>query len=217
VSGGSPRLDASADVPHIRNELGASNELDVEERRGWAPSDVIGEWREAIARRLTQLRAWEPEDWNVVTYAPVGDMKRRDALRFRIFDAWVHEQDIRRVAGVPGHIDGAVAKYCFEMQRAVMPLVVAKRAHAAPGQSVRFDVSGGAAAPFVVAVGDDGRGALGDGAGEPATTLTMDFTTFNALATGRWFAEECLADGRVKVIGDATLARAVLDNMNFVP
>lgn len=63
-------------------------------------------------------------------------------LRNRAFDAWTHEQDVRRAVGRPGNLDDPGARLAQLVLTGVQPYLVAKRAGAGPGQSVRLVVDG---------------------------------------------------------------------------
>lgn len=210
----------AVDVPDygwIKNDVGRSNEADVEARRSRSAEEVLAEWRDTTAERLRQIRAWEGPEWDSSDWAPPGQMKRRDALRFRIIDAWTHEQDIRRAIGKAGHLNGAVARFVFENYKLGAAMIVPKRAGAADHQSVYFDVSGMAADRFAVVV-EDGRGKLDSTPPiDPTATLRMDLETFCCLCAGRWSAEAAIADGKVKMDGDEALGRRVLESMTLVP
>lgn len=203
-------------LDYIRNPLGASNELQVDQRRPLPPEDVLEEWRELTQERLRKMRAWTAEEWDESAWAPAGEPRRRDVMPLRIFDAWVHEQDMRRAVGRPGHVSGAVARHAFDIFVAGMPYVVAKKAQAPEGSIVVFDVAGGPARTFAVTV-TGGWGSLSDPPQEPTVRLSMDFETFTCLAAGRWTGERARDEERVEVAGDETLARAILDTMDVVP
>ncbi len=88
-----------AETGHVRNEIGARNEEQVDWRRSWPGARVLEEFREVTAERLVGLRAMTPEDFAAETETPIGPGTVADFLRIRIFDAWIHEQDIRRAVG----------------------------------------------------------------------------------------------------------------------
>lgn len=214
---GRPRPDVEVSGAHLRNPLGESNEKQIEVRRPWPPERVLEDWREVTGERLGVMRSWSPVDWDATTWAPPGEMPRRDALRFRIFDAWVHEQDMRRATGRPGHLRGGVARFSYEMMLAVIPYIVGKKAAAPDGSTVVFDVTGGPASPFAIEVKGK-RAAPGAAIPEkPTVRLTMDFETFVCLCCGRRSPERVLADGRASLEGDQELGVRILQNMNYMP
>ncbi len=67
--------------------------------------------------------------------------------------------------------------------------------------------------PVVVA----GRASIAEAVpADPSVTLTMDVETYAAVAFGRWDPELALRDGRITLVGDEDLGRAVVHAMNFM-
>ena len=83
----------------MRNEVGQSNEALVDYRRQFSGAEVLTEFREITAQRLGVLRAMTADDFAADTPNPLGSGPYTDLLAIRIYDAWVHEQDMRRNAG----------------------------------------------------------------------------------------------------------------------
>lgn len=205
-----------ADVSHTKNELGRSNELVVDWRRSWPGAKVLEEFREVTAERMEHLRAMTAEDFEVKTRTPVGPGSMRMYMAIRIFDAWVHEQDIRRALDLPGGLEGPVAEHAMSRIVLAMPYVVGKKAQAPDGSSVVFEVSG--PTPLTLPIGvERGRAKPLDAAPDsPTVTLRTDFETFACLACGRWDPEEVLASGKVAFEGDRALGEAVVRQLNFM-
>ena len=140
---GRPEPDHTpADLSHTKNDLGRRNEVVVDWRRPWPGARVLEEFRDVTAERMTALRAMTADDFEVQTQTPVGPGSMRTYLAIRIFDAWVHEQDIRRALDLPGSLDGPVADHAMSRIVLALPFVVGKKAQAPDGSSVVFDVSG---------------------------------------------------------------------------
>jgi uncharacterized protein (TIGR03083 family) len=212
-----PEADAgAADVPWVRNPVGAWVERWVAPRRALTGADLLMELRTVVARREDALRTMAPEDFDRVIPTPIGDRVCRDFLAIRAFDCWVHEQDIRRALGRPGDLDGALAEHALAHCLAAMPYVVARKAAAPDGTTVVFDVVGAGGRRCTVGV-DRGRGRVLTEEPTAATvTLTTDLDTFCRLACGRTESGRALDDGLVRVAGDPGLARRILDEMNFM-
>lgn len=214
---GDPAPAVAADVQsyeHVKNDIGAFNEQWIESRRAWSGAEVLAEFRDVTGRRLEQLRALTPEEWDTVGFTPEGPGPYRSFMAIRVFDCWMHEQDIREALGQPGGREGRVAELAMEKLRGAMPYVVGKRAGAPQGSTVVFDVSGPRG--FVLPVGVEGRAAvLDDAPANPTVRLLMDDRTFERLAGGRWDGRAALDDGRVRCAGDAGLGRAVVAAMGF--
>jgi len=211
-----PEHDVPADLPHVHNEVGASNEVAVDARRARSGAAVLAEFRDITGERLAQLRASGPDDFGAESWTPMGPGTVRDLLPFRIFDAWVHEQDMRRAVGREGHVDGPVAEAALERVIGAVPFVVGKKAAAPEGASVAFELSGPLARSFGVGV-EGGRARLLDEVpASPTSRIATDSVTFERLGTGRVDPAAALDGGQVRVEGDVTLGERIVANLNFL-
>jgi uncharacterized protein (TIGR03083 family) len=199
--------------PHVRNDFAAFNEAAVEARRARSGAEVLAEFRAVTAERVGALRELPAEKWDEVGATPTGQDTYRHFMRMRAFDSWVHEQDIRRAVGAPGHLDGPVVDLVLEWHRRNIGFVVGKRAKAPDGAVVRFALEDNR--PITVGVVDGRAKVLDD---EPAadTTLRLDVETFNALLCGRWDAATAIDRGRLHIDGDIALGGQVADAMAYV-
>jgi uncharacterized protein (TIGR03083 family) len=203
------------DIPHAKNDFGRANELFVDSRRSWAGADVHAEFREVTAARLAQMHE-DTYDFAAESFTPVGPGTIRDLLPFRVFDAWVHEQDMRDAVGRPGHREGPVAQIAFERTVAPMPFVVGKKAGAPEGATVVFSLSGPLARDVAIGV-EGGRARLLDTVpASPTAEIVTDTQTFERVATGRLAPGDGLTAGRITLRGDTALARRVVEEMNFL-
>ena len=99
-------------LSHVKNEFGQRNEVWVDWYRSWSGVQVLQRFQEVTGERLKVLRAMRPEDFAAPTQTPIGPGTMRDLLHIRIFDAWVHEQDMRRAVKRPGDLEGPVLERC---------------------------------------------------------------------------------------------------------
>lgn len=182
-------------------------DLQVSQRSALSQREILDELAALIRVREGQL-AQTPEQ----IFQP---LLRRDVpaelfLEMRVFDLWVHEQDIRAATGIPGGLGTLSAQVVQDMMVASLPRTVAKKAGAPAGSSVRFVVTGELPFDVTVVVGADGRAALGSGE-TPNAQLSAQWAVFNRLASGRG------AGHRVETAGDRELAERVLANLNIAP
>ena len=214
---GRPRPDHEPpEVGHIRNELGARNEVVVDWRRPLLGAKVLEEFREVTAERVKALRAMTEADFEVEAQSPIGRGTVYDALQIRIFDAWVHEQDIRRAVGRPGHQDGPVAEHGFGRVSNVMPYVVGKKAGLPDGSTAVFEVVGPVSRTFTVGVQEGRAAILESTTDDPSVSLAMDTETFICLGCGRWDPEGVLSAGKVTIAGDLEMGKSIIRQMNFM-
>jgi len=199
---------------HVANPIGAANEAWVDERRGRPGAEVLEEFRDVTASRLDQLRAMSDDDFDRVGFTPEGEGPYRTFMEIRLFDCWVHEQDIRLALGRPGHLGGPIADRSIRKIGAAAGYVVGKKSGAPEGSTVVFDVHGPTS--LVVPVVVEGRArVLDDVPPDPTVTLHLDTATYVALGCGRWDAERASSHGDVRIDGDAELGSIVLDNLAF--
>ncbi len=213
------------DAPYVRNPLGAANEGWVAARRAVPAAAVLGEFRDVTARRLARLRGMSDDEWNAPTPSPVGEVPYGEFMQLRVMDTWVHEQDIRRAVGSPGHLDGPVAATALGRFTRSLGYVVGKRAGASEGASVVVRLFGPEEPEqpqepeedMLAVKVIDGRARPVAPPEDPDVRLTMSAESYCCLSCGRWAAEDVLADGRVRIEGDADLGRRVLAGMSIIP
>jgi uncharacterized protein (TIGR03083 family) len=209
-----PTLDEPApDAPHVRNQIGEWNEVWVRALRPLAPAEMRSRLEGLLAERLEALRTMDQEAWDREGFTPAGPDSYGRFMRLRVFDIWLHEQDIRDALGRPGHDDGPAVELAFDELCSALGFVVGKKAAAPAGTTVTFSLTGPVRREVHLAVTDRARPVERlDG---PATvTLRMPSGTFARLCGGRVTPAE-VAD-RVEVDGDAELGRRILDQLAFV-
>ena len=215
---GSPAPDHTPpESPHVKNQIGAANEIHVDYRRSWPGSKVLEEFNRVTARRREMLNDITEDDLTVETQNPTGSGTAADALYIRIFDAWVHEQDIRRAVGAPGHFEGPVAEYSMNRMADVMPYVVGRRAAAPDGATVLFQIAGPSGLSMPIGVADGRASRLDSEPDEPTVTLGMDSEIFLRLCCGRVDPDEVLKSDDVKIAGNIRLGEAIVRQMNYMP
>ena len=137
-------------------------------------------------------------------------------MRIRIFDAWVHEQDIRRALKLPGELEGPVAVHSVGRIARAMPFVVARKSQAPDGATVVFDITGPAGRLVPVGVEGSRGSELDSEPASPTVRITCDVETFACLGCGRWDPAEALRSGKITVTGDTALGEAIVTNMNIM-
>ena len=135
-------------------------------------------------------------------------------MRVRLFDCWMHEQDIRDGVSLPSsdaELSGPEARQSLDEIAATMGYVVGKLGKAPEGSRVAIELTGPMARTIRVAV--DGRAQVVDdfGGADPTTTIRLDGLLFTRLAGGRTDH----TDG-VEVSGDTAVGSRVVEHINFV-
>jgi hypothetical protein len=138
-------------------------------------------------------------------------------METRVFDSWVHEQDVRGALDRPGGLGGLASAFGIGQVQAAMGMVVGKRAAAPEGAVVRFSLAGepGDARTFGLAITAGRAGPAPDDA-DPTVTLSMSGADFARLGCGRASPAEVTGEGGITLEGDQALGQRVLEHMNFM-
>lgn len=211
-----PDIDVST-LEHVRNDVGVMNECWVRHLSAHADADVLASFRAITTDRRQALASLSEEEWDAVTMTPTGPDSYGRFMRIRVFDCWMHEEDIRVALQRPPSdedLAGPAASLAVDEIAATMGYVVGKLAKAPDGSRIQFDLTGPLAR--TIRVGVDGRAAVVDdfGGREPTATIRLDGLQFTRLAGGR---PMCLARSQdVEFDGDEGVAAQVVEHLNFV-
>lgn len=187
------------DYPYVRNEQGRLMQTHVDARRPVSGPEIVAELAAALGQRLRVLR--DPElSADSVMSGLFGPTPAYRMMSLRTFDAWAHEQDIRRALDRPGNLDSPAAAMAVSRIARALPAMI--EAELAPGQSVHIEVTGAQACTITAGA-----------SAPPTTTLTMDTEAFTRRGCGRIAA----ANTPATITGDETLGRRVLDVLAMTP
>jgi len=217
LAGRPDTLEELSEVPaYVHNDIGKANERAVRRWRKVPVDRLVAAWREVTDERLAQIAAYGDADWASESWTPLGPGTVGDLLQVRILDHWIHEQDIRRAVGRPGHESGPAAGHTVDRMLAGFPMVVGKRAAAPEGASVVLELTGPVERELAVTV-REGRAAPGARPDAPTAAIYLDSTTYAELAAGRTDPEPAITESRVTWTGDDTLARKIATSLNIMP
>lgn len=200
-----------AALPHATSPFGRITEVPVDLRRSRTRAEVLAEFDQTMAAREAGLRELRAADPGLVM-SPLGTMMPLDdMLAMRVFDTWVHEQDIRVAVGDPGHLGTAPAHMAARRMRGACGFIWAKNVGAPIGATLQVNVTGpGVTFTETVVRSGDGKGRPAEAVQDPTVALTMAFPDFVALACGRGHAD-------VDVVGDEELAGRTVARFNIAP
>jgi uncharacterized protein (TIGR03083 family) len=203
-----PESDDTA--PHVRNDIGRANEQWVTGLQRFSPEDLMREFRRVTSKRLETLRDVPDAKWDEPSWTPVGQDTYRRFMQIRVFDSWVHEQDMRAALGKAGHADGPAAEQAIDEIERALGYIVGKRAGAPEGSRVTIELTGPIHRSIHVSV--DGRAAVVPTLSGPADVVVrLSSTSFAALACGRVDR----ADVAVAIDGDQQLGERIASNLAF--
>jgi len=206
-----------AKLDHVRNAIGEMNECWARHLRGESGADVLARFREVTAARRSMLGNMIDEAWNALTMTPAGPDSYGRFMRIRIFDCWMHEQDIRQALSRPSSdadLDGPTARLALDEMATSMGFVVGKLGKAPDGARVAIELTGPLERTIRVAL--DGRAAVVDGFGgaEPTVVIGLDGLQFTRLCGGRPMTTA--RPMSIEFGGDAEVGRRIVDNLAYV-
>ena len=211
-----PDIDVKA-LEHVHNDIRALNECWVRALSADPGPSVLERYRAVTGKRREVLPAMSDDEWNAPTPTPAGMDSYGRFMRIRVFDCWMHEQDIRMALEHPSTDDeltGPASQLSLDEIAATMGFVVGKLAQAPEGSRVQFDLTGPLTRSIRVNV--DGRAQVVDdfGGQEPTATIRLDGLQFSRLAGGRPMCPVRSQD--VELDGDKDLAAHIVERLNFV-
>ena len=185
----------------------------VAELDGLSPADLRARVDAIFSLRREQAASYTDEQLALPSATPVGPGTYGRFMAVRVFDFWVHEQDIRRPLGRPGHEDGAAAEMAIDEIQGSLGYIVGKKIGLPDGKSITISLGGPVERDMHVRV--DGRAGAVASLDDPDVVLRADSTTFALLACGRIDPQEAIDTGAVSWIGDAEWGDRSARNLAF--
>jgi uncharacterized protein (TIGR03083 family) len=206
-------IDVST-LDHVRNDVGVANECWVRHLGELSGAELLDRFRSMTADRRERLTEMSVDDWNAPTATPVGPESFGRFMRVRLFDCWMHEQDIRDGLDRPSsdaQLSEPQARLAVDEIAATMGFVIGKLGKAPEGSRVAVELTGPLARTIRVAV--DGRAQVVDdfGGSEPTSTIRLDGLLFTRLAGGRTDKS-----AGVELDGDTEVGSRIVEHLNFV-
>jgi uncharacterized protein (TIGR03083 family) len=197
---------------HIRNDIGGFNEVWVVALAVESRGQVLDRLAEVTGARSAALEAMSEDDFSKPSWTPVGQADYRRFMQIRVFDCWMHEQDVRDAVGRPGHEDGPVAEQSVDEIVRALGYLVGKKAGAPDGSSVALHLTGPVRRDVNISVA--GRAQVVDRLDTaPTAEVALGSTLFTRLAGGR--TAPAAAAGEVQLSGDTALGQRLVDNLAF--
>jgi uncharacterized protein (TIGR03083 family) len=211
-----PSEDVPDDLPHIKNDVGRSNERWIESRRRWTGADALAEFVATTDARIAGLRELDDDGFAADSWTPMGPGTVAALLGFRIFDSWVHEQDMRVALDRPGDLDSDAARFSTAMMLDVLPYVVGKKVGAPDGSTVVLSLTGPIEATAAVVVADGRARPLDPVPDVPTVAVSLASDDYGRLACGRTDPDEALVTGLVAIEGDVELGGSLVRELNYM-
>jgi uncharacterized protein (TIGR03083 family) len=197
---------------HVRNDIAAMNEQWVDSMRADSPADVMERFLSITNERAKVLASMTQQEFDAPSWTPAGQATYGRFMQIRVYDCWLHEQDIRDSLGIPGNDSGAPAEVAMDELSLSLGYIVGKKAGAPDGSTVTFEIEGGVQRTFHVSV--EGRATLVDHLDGPAdVTLHLTSGQLFRLAGGR-VDPAGIVDG-LAIDGDRELGKRIVLALPF--
>ena len=200
---------------HIKNPMGEANEKWIEVRRGSSGAAVLDEFRDVTRARIETLGAMTQADFDAPSWTPAGESVFGRMIRIRLFDSWMHDQDIRAATARPGNLDGPHVDLAMVEIVDSMGYVIGKLGGAPEGSRVQIDLTGPTTQTIQVEV--DGRARVVESlSDEPTVVITMPTLLFVRLCGGRRTADDALAAGDIQIAGDSEAGHRIVTHLAYM-
>lgn len=170
-------------------------------------------YRDTIAARRTELAGITADQMARPSMTPVGPSTYGHFMAIRVFDCWVHEQDIRGPLGLPGHESGPAAEMALDEIENSLPYIVGKRIGLPDGKSITFELTGPIQRTMHLVV--DGRARAVASLDAADVVVTADSTSFALLACGRIDPQIPIDAGRITWTGDDEFGEKAARSLRF--
>lgn len=207
-------IEATRDVAaleHVRNSIGELNEKWLDHYRARSRDELMADFREVTAQRLSALEAMPEQQWDAEGFTPAGRDSYGRFMRVRVFDCWIHGVDLRDSLGLGEPTDPLPATWARKEMSASLPFLIGKKAGAPQGTTVTVDFTG--LAPRAVHVAVEDRAAIVPELDGPAdVTLTVELVAYSRLIGGRPGADPAA----VRISGDTALGERIVAQLHYM-
>jgi uncharacterized protein (TIGR03083 family) len=202
---------------YVHNDIGRFNERWVAALAPLSRTDVLEQFAEVTASRKEELAEMSEADFDRESWTPIGQADYRRFMQIRVFDCWIHEQDVRDATGRPGHEEGPAPEQSVDEIVRAIGYLVGKKAAAPAGSTVTLTLTGPIRRTVHVASIDGRAKPVAGLQGEPTAAITLTSTAFTRLACGRVEPAAVLGGelGGVEMTGDADLGQRLVSNLAF--
>ena len=174
---------------------------------------VLARYRDVIAGRRAEVAALTDADLAAPSMTPVGPGTYGRFLNVRVFDFWVHEQDVRQPLGRRGHEVGPAAEMALAEIEGSLGYIIGRKVGLPDGMGITIELAGPIEQVFHVSV--QGRAAQVATLDRPDVVVRTDSTTFALLACGRIDPQGPIDDGRITWTGDQEWGEAAARHLAF--
>lgn len=194
----------------IKNELGVLNQGYILSMRTLAAGQLPGLFGIETARSSIRLRDMTPEEYDQIVTTPLGESASyRFRMETRIFDSWIHLQDLRDAMLRPEDDHTVGEEVVIARFEATLPSVIKGATDFKGGELVRINLSGRLARSMTFRCQPEGVFPVEYASEEPIVELTTPVSMFWRRCAGRISAEAFLGESSTRAVGTVAVAMAL--------
>ena len=201
---------------HVKNQIGELNEAFVQANRNLAGIEVLEKFSSVTKAALKRLRALDEEAWEKVGWSPEGEKPYFRFQETRIFDSWIHLQDIRDALLQPADDHGTGEEVVVNRFEGAVPYILGKKMMAPEGTLVQINLIGRLGRLLMFKIVDGRCVAVDMTEEQPVLEITTPVALFWRRCAGRIGAEAFLNASATDVRGDKAMAQAFSQAMPIV-
>ena len=198
----------------IKNELGVLNQGFILSMQSLPARQLPGLFGIETARSLVRLRDMKPEGYDQIVTTPLGESATyRFRMETRIFDSWIHMQDLRDAMLRPEDDHTVAEEVVIAHFEATLPSVIKGATELQGGELIRINLSGRLARSMTFRCLPEGAVPVEYSSEQPLLELTTPVSMFWRRCAGRISAEAFLGESSTKVLGNVGVALALANGL----
>ena len=178
--------------------------------------EVLEKFSSVTKAALKRLRALDEEAWEKVGWSPEGEKPYFRFQETRIFDSWIHLQDIRDALLQPADDHGTGEEVVVNRFEGAVPYILGKKMQAPEGTLVQINLIGRLGRLLMFKIVDGRCVAVDMTEEQPVLEITTPVALFWRRCAGRIGAEAFLNASATDVRGDKAMAQAFSQAMPIV-
>lgn len=204
---------------HVKNQIGEINEKWVQYYKNFSPDEIINELKTVTSQRVNALIQMDDSDFEKLGPTPVGIAPYSEFMSIRLWDCFIHEQDIRVAT------DTTVKTFDKELLNEILgrltkalAYVLAKRVQLDELILVSFNLTDQEKTIHLHKQNSRVQPThnLAGYSYNSMVTIDLSFLTLLRLVSGRTTYSQVKQLDTIRINGDNELAVNILENLNVV-
>jgi len=205
---------------HVKNPIGELNERWILFYKNYQPKELLTVFQEVTENRLSQLKEMKPQDFEKIGPTPIGLAPYKEFMSLRLWDCFVHEQDIRVASNkIVNNFDKEILNEVIKRLTKGISYVLAKKALIPEELRIVFLISD--QHPLILQfqkINDKVINIIEQVNFKESVTIELPFINLVRISCGRLDPKDVLntPNDYLQIIEGHQWAKVILENLNFV-